>query len=208
MMSRDGASRTPRVGESAVPSPWNLPNTITVTRILFAPVFLVLLLADGAGMGPMRWTAAILFMVGIATDGVDGHVARNRHQVTDFGKLMDPIADKALTGCALIGLSILGELPWWVTAVILAREIGITLMRLALLKDRVIAANMAGKLKTVSQAVAISAAMLPIVPLWNGWVIVDVVTMTVAVVLTLWSGAGYVVEAVRLGREGRSSGRG
>lgn len=187
-------------GHPPVPSPWNLPNAITVTRILFAPVFLIFMLVDAGADGPLRWWAAVLFIVGIATDGIDGHIARSRNQVTDFGKLMDPIADKILTGAALVGLSILGELWWWVTIVILVREWGITAMRLLLLSDRVIAASIAGKLKTVAQSIAISLAMLP---LWlvagDGMHIVNGVVMAVAVVLTVYSGVTYVVDAVRVG---------
>ena len=106
-------------------SNWNLPNIITVVRILLAPVFFWMLLADGGADTPLRYAAAALFIVAIATDGIDEHIARSRNQVTDLGKLLDPIADKVLTGAALVGLSILAELPWWVTAIILVREVGI-----------------------------------------------------------------------------------
>ncbi len=188
-----------------VPSPWNLPNTITVVRILFAPAFLVLMLVDAGADGSARWWAAALFIIGISTDGIDGHIARSRNQVTDFGKLMDPIADKILTGAALVGLSILGELWWWVTILILIREWGITVMRLVLLKDRVIAASWAGKIKTIVQSVAISCAMLPLWMLWGDPVhVVNAVLMAAALILTLYSGATYVIEAVRIGAHSRS----
>jgi len=98
--------------EPATPSNWNLPNIITIVRILLAPVFFWMLLADNGADGSLRWWAAVLFIVAIATDGVDGAIARRYNLVTDLGKLLDPIADKILTGAALIGLSILGELPW------------------------------------------------------------------------------------------------
>ncbi|MCU1634822.1 MAG: pgsA, partial [Cryobacterium sp.] len=111
----------------ATPSNWNLPNLITVVRILLAPLFIWLLLADGGEDGGLRWAAAVLFILAIATDGVDGAIARRQNLVTDLGKLLDPIADKILTGGALVSLSILGELPWWVTLVILVREVGITI---------------------------------------------------------------------------------
>ena len=110
--------------------PRQLPNTITIVRILLAPVFLWMLLVDGGADGPLRWWAAALFIVAIATDGVDGWIARRYEIVTDLGKLLDPIADKILTGFAFIGLSILGELPWWITIVVLAREVGVTVHRL------------------------------------------------------------------------------
>ncbi len=187
------------------PSPWNLPNAITVGRILFAPVFLYLMLVDGGADGAARWWAAVLFIVGIATDGVDGHIARSRNQVTDFGKIMDPIADKILTGAALVGLSVLGELWWWVTIVILVREWGITAMRFWLISDRVIPASIAGKIKTIAQSVAISLAMLPLWSLWGEPVhVVNAVAMAAALVLTVYSGATYVIDAVRLGAHSRS----
>lgn len=186
------------MSDAAAPSPWNLPNTITVVRILFAPAFLWLMLADAGADGAARWWAAILFIVGIATDGIDGYIARRFNQVTDFGKLMDPIADKVLTGAALVGLSILGELWWWVTIVILVREWGITAMRFALLSDRVIAASWAGKVKTVAQSVAIGSAMLPLWTLWGEPVrVINAGAMAIALVLTVYSGITYVVDAVR-----------
>ena len=116
--------------------PRQLPNTITIVRILCAPVFLWLLLVDGGADGPLRWWAAALFIVAIATDGIDGWIARRYEIVTDLGKLLDPIADKVLTGFAFIGLSILGELPWWITIVVLIREVGITVHRLVVASDQ------------------------------------------------------------------------
>lgn len=189
------------------PSPWNLPNAITVVRILFAPVFLVLMLMDAGADGPARWWAGVLFIVGIATDGIDGHIARSRNQVTDFGKLMDPIADKILTGAALVGLSILGELWWWVTIVILVREWGITVMRFRLLADRVIAASMAGKVKTVAQSVAISLALLPLWLVFGDWMhAVNAVAMAIALVLTVYSGVTYLIDAVKVGPHSAGAG--
>jgi phosphatidylglycerophosphate synthase len=116
----------------------NVANIITVVRILLAPVFVVLLLADNGEHGWLRWAAAALFIVAIATDGVDGSLARKRNLVTNVGIILDPIADKVLTGAALIVLSMLGELWWWVTIVILVRELGITAMRFSVLRSRVI----------------------------------------------------------------------
>jgi CDP-diacylglycerol---glycerol-3-phosphate 3-phosphatidyltransferase len=129
----------------------NLANIITVVRILLAPVFIALLLADDHADGGLRYVAAALFIVAIATDGVDGAIARRQNLVTDAGKLLDPIADKILIGSALVSLSLLGELPWWVTVVIMVREIGITVYRFAVLSDRVIPASRGGKLKTIAQ---------------------------------------------------------
>ncbi len=105
-----GAPRVWRAGDSPA-SPWNVANVLTIVRILLAPVFVVLLAADDGADGPLRYAAAALFIVAIATDGVDGHIARSRNLVTDLGKLLDPIADKVLTGAALVMLSVLGELP-------------------------------------------------------------------------------------------------
>jgi CDP-diacylglycerol--glycerol-3-phosphate 3-phosphatidyltransferase len=184
--------------------PRQLPNAITIVRILCAPVFLWLLLADGGADGALRWWAAALFIVAIATDGIDGAIARRNDIVTDLGKLLDPIADKALTGCAFVGLSIIGELPWWITVVVLVREIGITVYRFAVVSDHVLAAAWMGKLKTVAQAVALSLALLPLWMLLGGWVWwANVVTMTIAVVLTIASGIDYVVSEVRGARRAR-----
>ncbi|AYG04536.1 CDP-diacylglycerol--glycerol-3-phosphate 3-phosphatidyltransferase [Gryllotalpicola protaetiae] len=196
-MTQPGAAE----GRPARPSNWNLPNTITIVRILFAPVFFWMLLADAGNDGPLRWWAAVLFIVGIATDGVDGYLARSRGLVTELGKLLDPIADKVLTGAALVGLSILGELWWWVTIVILVREVGITVYRFAVIRGGVIPASRGGKLKTVAQAVAISFALVPLwVPLgdWVHWV--NWVLMAIALVLTVVSGLDYAWNAVKLRR--------
>jgi CDP-diacylglycerol--glycerol-3-phosphate 3-phosphatidyltransferase len=188
--------------------PRQLPNAITIVRILCAPVFLWMLLADGGADGPLRWWAAVLFIVAIATDGIDGYLARKHEIVTDLGKLLDPIADKVLTGFAFIGLSILGELPWWVTVVVLIREIGITVYRFMVVNDHVLAAAWMGKLKTMAQALALSLALLPLWTLVGEWIWwVNGVTMTVAVVLTIASGIDYIVSEVRAGRasKGRAS---
>lgn len=185
--------------------PRQLPNAITIVRILCAPVFLWMLLADAGADGPLRWGAAALFIVAIATDGIDGYIARRHDIVTDLGKLLDPIADKVLTGCAFVGLSLLGELPWWVTIVVLVREIGITIYRFLVVSDHVLAAAWMGKLKTVAQAIALSLALLPLAVLvgdWIGWV--NTVTMWIAVILTIASGIDYVVSEAR----GRRSSKG
>jgi CDP-diacylglycerol--glycerol-3-phosphate 3-phosphatidyltransferase len=184
----------------------NLPNSITIVRILLAPVFLWLLFADDAADGPLRWAATALFVIAIATDGIDGHIARSRNQVTDLGKLLDPIADKVLTGAALVALSILGELPWWVTVIILVREIGITVHRMAVLSDHVVAAAWMGKLKTVVQAVAISFALAPLDALLGDWVlVVNTVLMAAALVLTVASGVDYIAAEARGARAARRS---
>ena len=192
--------------EPATPSNWNLPNIITIVRILLAPVFFWMLLVDNGADGSLRWWAAVLFIVAIATDGVDGAIARRYNLVTDLGKLLDPIADKILTGAALIGLSILNELPWWVTIVILAREIGITVFRFVMLRDRVIPASRGGKLKTIAQSVAISLALLPLWLVLGDWINwVNTAAMTVALVLTVYTGIEYLVAARRENQHAKPS---
>ncbi len=182
----------------------NIANIVTVIRILLAPVFIVLLLEDGGRDGYLRYIAAILFIFAIVTDSVDGLLARQRNLVTDLGKLIDPIADKVLTGGALVGLSILGEIPWWITTVILVREIGITVYRFIALRDRVIAASWLGKVKTVAQAVAISFALFPFWQFLGGWINwVNAVLIVIALVLTVFSGVEYLRQAYKLGRAKR-----
>ncbi|WP_100810451.1 MULTISPECIES: CDP-diacylglycerol--glycerol-3-phosphate 3-phosphatidyltransferase [unclassified Microbacterium] len=186
--------------------PRQLPNAITIARILCAPVFLWMLLADGGADGPLRWWAAVLFIVAIATDGIDGYIARRYEIVTDLGKLLDPIADKVLTGFAFIGLSILLELPWWVTIVVLIREVGITVHRLVVASDHVVAAAWMGKLKTLAQSVALSLALLPLASVVGDWIVwVNIVTMWIAVILTIASGIDYVVTEIRGARRSRAS---
>lgn len=182
--------------------PRQLPNAITIARIFCAPVFLWMLLADNGADGALRWWAAALFIVAIASDGIDGYIARKYKIVTDLGKLLDPIADKVLTGFAFIGLSILGELPWWVTALVLVREVGITLHRLVVASDHVVAAAWMGKLKTLAQAVALSLALLPLASVVGDWISgVNIATMWIAVILTVASGIDYVVTEWRGARK-------
>ena len=184
---------------------WNLPNAITVVRIIMAPVFFCLLLADAGEYGPMRWWAAVLFIVAISTDWVDGWLARSRGLVTDVGKILDPIADKLLTSGALVCLSILGELPWWITIVIVVREVGITVWRFVELgRGTVVPASSGGKLKTLTQAIAISLFLTPLWTIVGDWIIwVNWAFMIAALVLTVWSGLLYVRDAFRLAREHR-----
>jgi CDP-diacylglycerol---glycerol-3-phosphate 3-phosphatidyltransferase len=181
---------------------WNLPNAITVVRILMAPLVFWLLIADDGADGAMRWWSAVLFIIAISTDWVDGWLARSRGIVTDLGKILDPIADKLLTSGALVCLSILGELPWWVTAIIVVREVGITVWRLVeLRRGNVVPASSGGKLKTIVQSIAISFALVPLWTVFGEWIHwVNGILMTAAVILTVWSGLLYVRDAVRLAR--------
>ncbi len=192
--------RVARSGDTPA-STGNVANIVTVVRILMAPAFIWLLLADADRLGPLRYVAAALFVVAIVTDTVDGILARRQNLVTDFGKILDPIADKVLIGGALVALSILGELWWWVTILILVREFGITIFRFAVIRTRVIPAVASGKLKTVLQAVGISLLLFPFWTflgtweLWIGWVI-----MGAAVVLTVVSGVDFVRKYVEQNR--------
>jgi CDP-diacylglycerol--glycerol-3-phosphate 3-phosphatidyltransferase len=179
----------------------NVPNALTVLRLAAVPVFAVLLLgADGVGGAldsSARYWATLCFALAIITDRYDGLIARRTGQVTEFGKLADPIADKALTGTALIGLSALGVLPWWVTTAILVREVGVTLLRFWVIRHGVIAASRGGKLKTVAQALAIG---LYILPLTGALASIRWWVMGLALVLTLATGVDYVYRALTLRR--------
>ena len=179
----------------------NLANIITVARILLAPIFVWLLVADNGELGALRWAAAALFILAIATDGVDGSLARSRNLVTNVGIILDPIADKVLTGAALIMLSVLGELWWWVTIVILVRELGITAFRFAVLRKRVIPASRGGKLKTIAQSIAISLFLVPLWTVLGDWVLwLNWSVMAIALVLTVVTGADYLIQAWRENR--------
>jgi CDP-diacylglycerol--glycerol-3-phosphate 3-phosphatidyltransferase len=171
----------------------NAANALTVLRLVMVPFFVVFL-ADGGTR--MRITAFALFAVASVTDLVDGKLARQRGLVTDFGKIADPVADKALTGAAFITLSALGELSWWVTAVILVRELGITAMRMIVIRRNVIAASRGGKIKTLLQMIAISLYVLP-----GPFGLARPVMMGLATAVTLVTGADYVLRARRTARE-------
>jgi CDP-diacylglycerol--glycerol-3-phosphate 3-phosphatidyltransferase len=167
-------------------------NALTAIRIVLVPAFVLCL---AAGTTEWRLAAFALFWVASATDFLDGRLARQRGLVTDFGKVADPIADKALTGAALITLSAMGELSWWVTALILVREVGITALRFAVIRRGVIAASRGGKLKTLLQMIAISLYVLP-----GPFGLARPIVMGVAVAVTLVTGADYVLQAARLPR--------
>ena len=171
------------------PSLVNAANGLTALRLALVPVFVLCLLADGPGW---RVAAFAAFCVASVTDLLDGRIARSRGLITDFGKIADPIADKALTGAALVTLSALGELPWWVTGVILAREIAVTGLRFWVIRRGVIAASRGGKLKTLLQVVAIALYVLP-GPLG----VVRQVVMVAAVVVTVVTGVDHGIRARR-----------
>ncbi|GAA2032946.1 hypothetical protein GCM10009839_36560 [Catenulispora yoronensis] len=186
----------PLTQEASKAGLWNMANILTMVRLLLVPVFGVLLAHDHGQSTAWRSAACVVFVIANITDTLDGQVARSRNLVTDFGKIADPIADKALMGTALVILSALGELPWWVTIVILVRELGVTLLRFWVLKYGVIAASQGGKLKTFLQGFAILFYLLPISAHWWHWV--AVATMAAALVLTVATGLDYVARALRL----------
>ncbi|GAA3182787.1 MULTISPECIES: CDP-diacylglycerol--glycerol-3-phosphate 3-phosphatidyltransferase [Streptomyces] len=178
---------------------WNIANVLTMLRLVLVPAF-VLLLMHGDGRDPAwRSFAWAAFAVAMITDVFDGHLARSYNLVTDFGKIADPIADKAIMGAALICLSLLGDLPWWVTGVILFRELGVTLLRFWVIKHGVIPASRGGKIKTLAQGTAAGMYVLVLTgPLatFRWWV------MALAVALTVVTGLDYVRQAVTLRRAG------
>ncbi|SMX93296.1 CDP-diacylglycerol--glycerol-3-phosphate 3-phosphatidyltransferase [Brevibacterium iodinum ATCC 49514] len=204
-----GASQQP----SAEPSPWNVPNALTVLRILMVPLFLVLLLADGGNDVTLRWWALIVFLLAMFTDFVDGYLARRNNLITNFGKIADPIADKSLMAAALVGLAIIVELPWWVPVIILVREFGITVLRFFMIRIAVMPASRGGKIKTVLQTAAIGLFLLvfplsDVVPsvvyvilLVSAWII-----MTAAIVVTIVTGVDYCVQAAKLYKDAKSGG--
>ncbi|GAA1925689.1 CDP-diacylglycerol--glycerol-3-phosphate 3-phosphatidyltransferase [Nocardioides marmoribigeumensis] len=206
-MSQNGATVDATTGSSA--SNWNVPNALTTLRILMVPFFGWALLVDDGGSAGWRWVAYGLFAVAMITDKVDGDLARKHDLVTNFGKIADPIADKALTGMAFVGLSIVGELWWAVTIVVLVREWGITLMRFWLIREGVVLpAGRGGKLKTLVQTLALGLLIMPLKMLDGGWDLVGdigwwvgVVAMGAAVLLTVGTGLDYVRDTVRARRE-------
>ncbi|GLZ40158.1 CDP-diacylglycerol--glycerol-3-phosphate 3-phosphatidyltransferase [Actinokineospora sp. NBRC 105648] len=191
-------------GHPVLPEPTEVPllnvaNLLTLSRLVLVPVFLAALFAGDGTDTTWRLIAFAVFAVASITDHVDGWLARKHGLITDFGKIVDPIADKALTGAALVGLSVLGELPWWITLVIAAREVGVTLLRFWVIRHGVIPASRGGKLKTLTQVFAIGLFLLPL-PSWLtpfSWTM-----MGAAVVLTVVTGVDYVIRAIRLRARG------
>ncbi len=199
-------------------SNFNIANVLTVMRIAMVPLFGWALLHDGGDSTTWRWVAFALFAVAMITDKIDGDLARKHNLVTDFGKIADPIADKAITGMALIGLSIVGDVWWWVTLVVLLREWGVTLLRLSVLKQVVIPAAQSGKIKTVLQAFALAGLTWPLPhgdahggafdfwpgPLGEVLFYLGQVMLAGAVVMTMWSGWEFVREVRTQRRDQRA----
>jgi CDP-diacylglycerol--glycerol-3-phosphate 3-phosphatidyltransferase len=191
-------------------SNWNVPNALTTLRIVMVPFFAWALLVDDGESVLWRWVAVLIFGLAMLTDKIDGDLARKHDLVTNFGKIADPIADKALTGMAFVGLSLIGDLWWWVTIVVLVREWGITALRFWVIRYGVMAAGSGGKLKTVLQTAALAGLLMPLrllegalepvgLALW--WVAVAL--MVAAVAVTVVTGVDYVVKALAVRRQGR-----
>lgn len=201
---RKGGAEEPLVGvpdhagDPVGTSRWaTLPNLLTLLRLLLVPVLAVLLLADDGADPTLRWAATAVFVIAALTDLADGEIARRSGTVTTLGKIADPVADKALTGVALVGLSILGALPWWVTIIILGREIAVTVLRFVVIRHGLIPASRGGKAKTVAQVIAIALYLAPL----GEWADpVRVIAMGIAVVLTIVTGIDYAVRAWRMSR--------
>ncbi|PID54376.1 MAG: CDP-diacylglycerol--glycerol-3-phosphate 3-phosphatidyltransferase [Micrococcales bacterium] len=200
------AQATRRPGRRNEPSAWNLPNALTMVRIVAVPVFVVLLVRqDGQDAGLRLWALGV-FIAAMITDRLDGQIARSRGIVTDFGKLFDPIADKALMGAAFISLSVLDLIPWWMTLLVLFRELGITVLRFAIVRYGIMPANLGGKLKTTLQSVVVGIAVFPAELLLGRWVVAILWVLMLAVVaVTLWTGWDYVKQAVRMRASSRAA---
>lgn len=184
-------------GQTQEPSAWNVPNALTTLRLLLVPVFVWLLLREDGADAVSRVLAVVVFVVAMVTDYVDGKIARDRGLVTSFGKIADPIADKALIGSALIGLSLLEQVPWWVTVVILVREVGVTVLRFVVIRHGVMPAGRGGKTKTALQTVTLVLLMLPLPDSWS-WFTTSL--LVASVVVTVATGLDYVASAVTLRR--------
>ncbi len=173
----------------------NIPNSITIVRILLAPVFVYLLLVSPNPNSWQHWLATFVFVLAISTDGIDGAVARRTGKITNLGKILDPIADKALLGSSLVTLSYLGEIDWWITIAILAREFAVTLYRVIVVKNKVIPASRSGKVKTILQGIAIGAVLAPFEIWVQAWSFVEQGLLFLALGSTLISGFQFFVAA-------------
>lgn len=183
--------------EKNAKSIFNLPNVITMARILCVPFFVWTLFAFEPDSFA-RWYSLALFIVIMVSDGVDGAIARRRGLITNLGKLLDPIADKALLGGALVALSVLAEFTWWATIVILIRELGITVYRFVVVKHQVVAASNGGKLKTILQSVLIGSLVSPLNSLLSPWYVTVEAWLTLAVlIVTVYTGVQYLILAAR-----------
>ncbi|MFM2030880.1 MAG: hypothetical protein RI927_500 [Actinomycetota bacterium] len=184
--------------EKSAKSIFNLPNVITMARILFVPFFIWTLVEFNNPESAMRWISVLVFIIIMASDGVDGAIARKRGLITNLGKLLDPIADKALLGGALVTLSVLGEVSWWITAVIMIRELGITAYRFVVIRNEVVAASSGGKLKTIFQGIMVGFVVSPLTAWFDQWyTYFELALVLFATALTLITGIQYMLAAFR-----------
>lgn len=184
--------------EKSAKSIFNLPNVITMARILFVPFFIWTLVEFNNPESAMRWISVLVFIIIMASDGVDGAIARKRGLITNLGKLLDPIADKALLGGALVTLSVLGEVSWWITAVIMIRELGITAYRFVVIRNEVVAASSGGKLKTIFQGIMVGFVVSPLTAWFDQWyTYFELALVLFATALTLITGIQYMFAAFR-----------
>ena len=192
------ARRVFRAGKTPA-SLWNVANLITFLRIICTPFFIYLLVSEPAdSTSGARWLALVLFVLSTVSDGIDGYLARSRNLGTSLGVLLDPIADKVVIGGALIALSVTDELPWWITVVVLVREIGITVYRMSIVHREIHAASWGGKVKTTVQSVAVAFAIAPFPAILGGWFNwVNIALMAAAVGLTITTGVEYLWKATR-----------
>lgn len=198
----DVNAESTRSGRSYFEENFNLPNVLTSLRILFIPLFAFLVIRGGDEHLGWMWAAFGLFVALMITDKLDGDIARARDLVTDFGKIADPIADKALMTTALVCLNVIGVLPVWVTVVIVIREFGITLWRMAMLRrGKVMPASKGGKLKTALQTLAVGLYLCPL-PDWMETP--TFVVMLAAVAVTVFTGVQYLWDARSMERQGRN----
>jgi len=179
----------------------NLPNLITLARIFSVPIFMGILLSHPSKVDGLRWLAVLFFVAAIATDGIDGAIARKQGLVTNLGKILDPIADKLLIGGAMVGLSLIGELSWSITFLILIREVGITVYRMIVIRKRVISASNGGKLKTILQGILFGFLLSPLDLYWTWLVPLESLLLLVTVAITLWTGLTYLRDARQSQRE-------
>ena len=189
------------VPPAGAPPTLNIANVLTCLRLVLVPVFLAALFVDHGRSVDWRLVAFGVFAVAAFTDRLDGELARRRGLVTAFGTVADPIADKALIGSALVGLSVLGLVPWWATVLMMGREIGITLLRFAVLRHGIIPASRGGKAKTLVQSLAIGFYLLPLPELIGADTAVAWLRGTLlaaALVLAVVTGLDYVLRALRL----------
>ncbi|WP_255549004.1 MULTISPECIES: CDP-diacylglycerol--glycerol-3-phosphate 3-phosphatidyltransferase [unclassified Corynebacterium] len=189
---KDPSNSTPAANSVQRPSNFNLPNVLTSLRIIFVPAFAWLVLTSQGQNNGWQWAAFIMFALLMFTDKLDGDIARKRGLITEFGKIADPIADKALMITSLVCLNLIDMLPWWVTILIVVRELGITFWRMVQLRrGRVVPASKGGKLKTALQTIAVGLYLLPL----PGWMdIPSFVVMLAAVVVTVVTGVQYIID--------------